>query len=124
MGLALWDSAAKLARPLTVLKRKNLKADLAAIHKIVSENAISALVVGVPISLAGNRTTSTDNADFWVQKLKDEFQLPTYTLDESLSTKEAVEILKEKGIKARSKTSKELKDAYAAAIILEEFMRA
>lgn len=124
MGLALWDSAAKLARPLIVLKRKNLKSDLAELQKIISAHQINSIVVGLPLSLAGNKTESTSNAEFWIQKLKDEFSLPVYSVDESLSTKEAVEMLKERGINARSKSSKDLKDAFAAAIILEEFMNA
>jgi len=124
MGLALWNPKARMARALPVLARKKLALDLAALQKIVSEEGVEAFLVGLPISLGGNKTQSTENAEWWVNKISEIFQKPVYTFDESLSTQEAIGILKMQGHGSSSKKTKEMKDSLSAAVFLEEFIRA
>lgn len=117
MGLAVWNPAAKLCRPLAILHRKNLAADLKFLENIIQTEEIEGVLVGLPVSLAGNETESTENSRYWATLLEERFQLPVALFDESLSTKEAIDILRSQG----KKISK--KDSIAAALTLEEFMR-
>jgi len=117
MGLAIWNPRAKLTRTLAVLHRKKLAADLKILDKIIQDEAVEGVLIGLPISLSGNETASTENSRFWAELVEKEFDLPVAVFDESLSTKEAVKILRSQG-KDISK-----KDSIAAALTLEEFMR-
>lgn len=119
IGLAIWNPTAKLVRPLPKLDRKKLQLDLEAIRKIVEQERVEAFVVGIPHSLSGNTTESTLNAEFWVSSLKKNFELPVFTEDESLSTKEAMREMQEMGVRSK----KQKVDSRAAAIILENFVR-
>lgn len=109
-----------MARPLEARKRKTLKEDLEFFRKITADNEIQGFLVGIPMSLGGKITESTKNAEFWVEQMKS-FSLPVFTYDESLSTQDAYSILQE--TTARKK-HKEKKDSIAAALFLEEFIRA
>lgn len=120
IGLALWNPGAQLASPLPIRHRKTLKEDLAFFLKVLSDHQVEGLVVGIPTSLQGRETESTKNARFWVDKLTETMNLPVYTADEAMSTKEANEILREtSSVKRRD----EKRDSIAAALILEEFIR-
>lgn len=124
IGLALWNPGAKLSRPLDILKRKTLKSDLDYLREIVLKEEIESFLVGIPWGLNEQSTQSTKNALFWKETLEKTFSLPVYTHDESFSTQEAVDLLRDRGVKVRSKTAAEKKDSFAAALILEEFIRA
>lgn len=124
IGLALWNPQARLSRPLDVLKRKTLKQDLNLIKSLVETEKIEAFLVGMPYGLNEQITESTKNSIFWKETLEKNFDLPVYTFDESLSTKDAMDILQERDVKMRSKTALAKKDSFAAALILEEFIRA
>ena len=124
MGLALWNPDARLARPLAPLFRKKLQTDLETLRNIVSTHEIELIVVGLPIHLDGSETASTENARFWVEKLKSTFEVPIETIDESLSSQEAESILRTKGRKLSGSKAQGERDSIAAALILEEYMRA
>ncbi len=119
IGLALWNPAAKLARPFSLRERKTLKEDLHFLENLIKEYEIEAFLIGLPTSLDGKITESTKNALFWVEQVKRRFSLPVYTFDEALSTVEAIQILRKSGSKNKVKKV----DSVAAALILEEFIR-
>lgn len=115
MGFALYHPRPQLVTPLPVYYRSGLKKDLEHIGRLIQENAVAALVVGIPKSLSGTVTPSTENALFWVHKLKEQFSLPIFKADEALSTQEA-----ERRMLKISK--KKAPDSIAAQIILEDFI--
>lgn len=119
IGLAVWNPQARLARPLSVLTRKTISYDIEFLRKIIETEEIQAIVLGWPVALSGNETSSTDNARFWESKLIESFGLPVFPQDEALSSKEALKDLKD--LKVSKK--KEKLDSIAAAYILEEFVR-
>lgn len=120
IGIAIWEPQSQLAQCLPFLKRKTLQKDLEFLARLVEEKEIEAFLVGLPLSLGGKITTSTKNALFWVESLKKSFQLPVYTYDESLSSKDALKILK----RGKSSKAQSMKDSLSAALFLEEFIRA
>jgi putative Holliday junction resolvase len=119
IGLAVWNPKARLASPLEVRHRKTLAEDLSYFKSIITREKIEALVVGIPTTLGGKESISTENARFWVQKLETEMALPVFTTDESLSSKNADELMRSTTPKTKQK---EKRDSIAAALILEEFL--
>ena len=119
IGLALWEPASKLTRPLEVRQRKSLKEDLRYFEELFKKENIEALVVGLPITLSGQISSSTETALFWIDQFNTHFKLPVYSFDESLTTKEAFRIMEGESLE----TKKKKKDSIAAALILEGFMQ-
>lgn len=119
IGLALWNPLTKLANPLAVRHRKTLKIDLEFFKELVRKHEVQAFLVGLPISLGGTSTQSTENARFWIETLKTQFSIPVFSYDESLSTRDALEAMRHK----KRQDRQQMKDSIAAAIILEGFMQ-
>src|ERR1700694_25090 len=53
IGLAVGDDAHGLSRPLQTLIRRSVVKDLAEIERIAREEAVDALVIGLPLTLRG-----------------------------------------------------------------------
>lgn len=119
IGLALWNPAARLATPLEVRHRKTLAEDIRYFKAIIENEKVEALVVGLPTTLQGKDSESTQNARFWIAKLENDMGLPVYSVDESLSTQGADELMR---LTTRKSKQKEKRDSIAAALILEEFI--
>jgi putative Holliday junction resolvase len=117
IGFAISDDMRWHARPLEVWKRRSIAEDLEHVRALIEEHEVTGLVVGVPYSLEGRETESTGRAKAFIAELRAAFpQLPLSERDEALTTWEAQERMKEAGIEPR----RELIDAYAAAVILQE----
>jgi putative Holliday junction resolvase len=54
IGLAVGDDAHGLSRPLRTVVRRSIVKDLAEIERIAREEAVDALVIGLPLTLAGD----------------------------------------------------------------------
>ncbi len=95
---------------------------LAELGKILSEECVDEIIVGLPYLTDGKKTSSTQRAAAFVNLLKQRLTLPIHEQDETLSTFEA---------ETRMKTSPRYNfqvnysqiDAVAASVILEDFIR-
>ena len=115
IGVAAGNSLLKTAQPLaTVVARGDAR--FAAIGRLVAEWRPDALVVGVPLHPDGAAHDNTRRARAFGRQLHGRFGLPVHEVDERYSTTEA---LAEGGRAAARDT-----DAAAAAIILEQYLRA
>lgn len=118
MGFAIFDPQSRLCRPLPVWKRRGLKADLEHIQKILEAEKIEAFVIGVPVT-DNKESLSLQNAEFWVKTLDEKFKLPLWTSDETMSSFEAEEALRNR----KEKNKGDKRDSWAAAFFLEAFVR-
>jgi putative Holliday junction resolvase len=118
MGFAVWDPLSALARPLPVWERKGLKRDLQQIETLIAEEAIEAILVGIPFT-DNTESPSLKSAYFWVDQLLKEFPLPLWTCDETMSSFEAEEALRLRA----EKNKKGKRDSWSAAFFLEGFIR-
>lgn len=118
MGFAIWDPRSQLIRSLPQYQRRGLKNDLLALQKIVEQEGVEALVVGIPQN-EGRPSSSESAALFWEKKLRAQFDLPVWSCDESMSSRQAEEILRGQSPKRKKKK----KDSLAAALFLEAFIR-
>lgn len=93
-----------------------------ALKKIIDDESIDLVVIGLPFLTDGKKTSTTAKAEAFVAFIREQFTLPIEEQDETLSTYEAENRMKSS---ARYNFQSDLKqiDAVAASIILEDFIR-
>lgn len=112
VGVALATSP--LAEPYKVIRFSSNKTLIKELEKIIDEEQIEKLVVGISEGKMG------EESEKFGERLKMEFKLPLYFQDETLTTQEAQKLSFEAGIKRKKR--KELEDAYSAALILQAYL--
>jgi putative Holliday junction resolvase len=117
--VAITNSAASMAFPRPALKSdESLITTLAA---LVDEENVATIVVGRPVALSGNETSSTLQADTLFAALVDAFpQLDVVQWDERFTTLEAQRSLSQAGV--RAKDQREHVDSAAAVIMLQNYV--
>lgn len=90
--------------------------------KVVDDECIDAIIIGLPRLTDGKETKSTERARQFLQWVDQEFSLDVLEQDETLSTFEATERMKSS---PRYNFTVDLTqiDAVSASIILEDFIR-
>lgn len=115
IGVARADSKTKLASPLMTLTQP--PRDFRAIEALITDQAATALIVGLPRSLDGEDTAQTATARKFARELA-RFGLPIHLVDEAGTSSVAEERLQATGKPyARADI-----DAEAAAIILQDYL--
>ena len=112
-GLAIsWEG--KMAEPFDVVRNYEKNTLLKKISGVVEANNIEKIVMGNP---GGENENSIRE---FAEKLEEQTGLEVVLVDETLSTKEAIELSQVSGMKRKKR--KEMEDAFAAAIILEKYL--
>ncbi|MEI7705612.1 MAG: Holliday junction resolvase RuvX [Deltaproteobacteria bacterium] len=120
IGLALADDILRTARPLRAVERRNEKADLDTIGEVAREYEVTRAVVGLPLHMDGTEGGSARMARGFAPRLSAALGVPVELFDERLSTFEAEDRLRARGVSARD--MKGLVDAEAAAVILQGWL--
>jgi putative Holliday junction resolvase len=120
IGVAICDELEMTAQGLTTIIKKNREADLEAIAKLIRQYDIERIVIGYPLRLDGSAGIQCEKIDRFARRLEIRFSLPVIRWDETLSTKEAEEILREAGM--RREKRKMAVDRLAAGIILQGYL--
>ena len=120
IGVAISDDLFLTAQVLTSIKRTVLAKDLADILALVNEYQVQEIVVGLPINMDGTKGESARQAEAFIEKLRETFQIKIIPWDERLSTVAAERILLE-GDLSRKKRRKVI-DRLSAAIILQGYL--
>ena len=120
IGIALSDPMRIIASPHDVIDRKITPDYLFELNKIITQNDVKEIIVGVPLNMKGEQTPQTKKTNNFVNELKDNFTIPIILVDERLSSISAKKILREKGVK--SGHNKGEVDKIAASMILQEFL--
>ena len=113
IGLAV--SEGTLALPLEAVPNNPAAAE--EVLQAAESRAVSAIYIGLPISLSGSMTASSQMAIDFAKQLRARSALPIHFIDERLTTKSAQARLHQAG--KNTKNSKSLIDAQSAALILE-----
>jgi putative holliday junction resolvase len=108
-GVAL--SMKGLSAPLGVFKSENFDNALAS---LALEHKIAAIVIGLPEGV------QKQSAESFAKRVKEITNLPTYLVDETLSSIEAQRLSIENGMSRKKRHNME--DAYAACLILDSFV--
>ena len=120
IGLALADDVLRAARPLKTVVRRDEASDLGAIGEVAREYEVSRAVVGLPLNMDGTEGPSARLARAFAPRLSVALGVPVDLFDERLSTFEAEDRLRARGVSARD--MKAQVDAEAAAVILQGWM--
>ena len=92
------------------------------LKKIIDDEFVETIVIGLPHLTDGQKTSTTAKAQTFVNFIREHFTLPVEEQDETLSTFEAENRMKNS---PRYNFQVDLKhiDAVAASVILEDFIR-
>lgn len=115
IGIARTDFHGMLATPVETVPRG--AGDIARILAIVAELDATEIVVGLPLSMSGTHTASTDDAEAFARQLVAAGVTPVRMVDERLSTVSAQSALRASGRTTRN--SRQVIDQVAAVIILQ-----
>lgn len=119
IGIAASDSSGRLARPVEVLVRCSRAEDFAQIAYIANELGARAIVMGLPFNMDGTRGPQARRTERFAHRLAEAINLPILFQDERLSTEIAAERLRDAGKRVSGPL-----DAYAAAVILQDYLDA
>lgn len=119
IGVALSDPSAKLASPLTILKRSDDITDIEAIISITEQHDVGLVVVGLPRMLDGSLGIQAQKVEAFTRQLQDRIDIPVEFRDERLTTVSARRLMRASGTK---KSRRKRDDAIAAAVILQAFL--
>ena len=121
IGLAVTDPARRLVFPFRTVARRSVAKDTEEIARLCKADGVTALVVGLPLTLDGEEARSARLARQVGDALVARTGLPLTWVDERFSTVEAERRLREAN--APSERRKEVIDQYAAVVILEDWLR-
>jgi putative Holliday junction resolvase len=112
-GCALSDPTGTLATPLAAVERPATRKGLAALAALVRDNDVERVVVGLPLTLAGEEGQQARETREFVARLADLVTVPIDLHDERLTTRQAERT--GGGADADSRAAAHLLEAYLAA---------
>ena len=90
VGLAVAEVGIGIARPLSTVNRgATLDDDVVILERVCREQAVTELVVGLPIEAKGDEGTMAEAARGWATVVAERLSLPVTMRDERLSSFEA-----------------------------------
>ena len=110
-GVAVSDATGTIVRPLGVVSRAASDDGLEELGEIVREQEAERVVVGMPLTLRGERGQQADETDAFVEALRAVVAVPVETYDERFTT----------ALAARQGGEAD-EDARAAAHLLESYL--
>ncbi len=120
IGIALSNPERTIASPYESYVRRGQQADLERFRRLVAEEGVTLLVVGLPVHLDGRESSMATQARAFGQWLADQLGLPVVFFDERFSTRAAEQSLWEAGL--THKARKHRRDMVAAQMMLAAFL--
>ena len=120
IGVAVSDFLKLTAEPLLTLQRRDLDSDVLEVLRLAEENRVERIIVGLPLTLSGRRSTVLELVETFTSALQQSTNIRIEWGDERLSTKEAEELMSTHRIQPSAR--KKRRDEYAAALILTWYL--
>ena len=124
VGVALSDALLQSAWPREIIRRdreSKLRHTLARIEELARENAVTQIVVGLPLNMDGSEGERARAARAFAEMVRKRTGRPVELVDERLTTVEADEIMDKMGLTDRVQRKAQV-DAIAASLILQDYM--
>jgi putative holliday junction resolvase len=86
-GCAISDPSGVLATPLAAIERPDTKKGLARVARLVEEQGAERVVVGLPLTLAGEEGEQAAAARAFAERLQRRVSIPVELHDERLTTR-------------------------------------
>lgn len=123
IGIAVSDRSGTIASPLVVLQRTGRRAeDHRRIAALVREEEAEVVVVGLPLTMSGERGPAARSAVAEAEQLATVVGVPVETHDERLTTVSADRVLMAADLDARAR--RQVVDKVAAAVLLQSWLDA
>ncbi len=90
-GVAVSDPTGTVARPLEIVERADSDAGLARLAQLVREEEVELVVVGLPLTLRGEKGEQARATEVFLDALRARVDVPVETYDERFTTKLAGE---------------------------------
>ncbi len=121
-GIAVTDPLKIIATALTTIETKDL---FPFLKNYFLKEEVELVLIGEPKNLDDSDTHATPLVHQFIKKFKKDFPLmKTETVDERYTSKLAVQAMVEMGMKKKDRQKKENIDQIAAAIMLQEYLKA
>jgi putative Holliday junction resolvase len=111
-GVAVSDATGTIARPLCVVQRAASEGGLAELRALVQGHEVERVIVGMPLTLRGERGAQALETDAFVEALRGKLDVTVETYDERFTT----------ALAAREGGESD-EDARAAAHLLESYLQ-
>ncbi len=120
IGVALSDPMYMIAQSFTTIQRKKLRDDLLELKKIIEDQEVDEVIIGLPKHMNNDIGVSAQRAKSFGQEIKKELNIEVIYQDERMTTQSADRILIESGV--RRENRKKHVDAVAATFILQSWL--
>jgi putative Holliday junction resolvase len=111
-GVAVSDPTGTIARPLGVVERAGSEAGLARLAELIRTEAAERVVVGLPLTLRGERGAQARETEAFLEALRGAVDVPVESFDERFTT----------GLAQRLGSDDAPEDARAAAHLLSSYL--
>jgi putative Holliday junction resolvase len=92
------------------------------ISALVRERGVETIVVGMPLTLRGEKGQKALEVEEFVGKLREKIQVEVVTYDERFTSTIAQKTLRDLGVKRRKRRDKGAIDQMASALILQSYL--
>ncbi len=121
IGLATSDLSGTIASPLsTIVRASSVRVDHASIARVVRDEEVEIVVVGLPITMSGEIGPAALAAQREAEALGTVIDVPVILFDERMTTVAADRALKEANISASRR--RDYVDRVAAAVMLQSWL--
>jgi putative holliday junction resolvase len=110
-GVAVSDPTGTVARPLDVVERAATDEGVARLLELARREKVDSIVVGLPVTLRGERGAQAEETERFVELLRAATDLPVESFDERFTTK-----------LAEATETRAVQDAAAAAHLLSSYL--
>lgn len=117
LGVAVSDSALKVASPLETIKRGKFADDAARLALLCRDYRIGGLVIGLPVNMDGSEGPRAQASRAYARNLAAKLGMPVLLWDERWSTVSAESAMIGQDL-SRAKRAERI-DSHAAAVILQ-----
>jgi putative Holliday junction resolvase len=112
-GVAVSDPTGTVARPLEVVMNAATEAGLARVVELAMAERVERIVVGLPVTLRGERGPQAEETERFVERLRESIELPVESFDERFTT----------ALARRAGETRAAEDAVAAAHLLTSYLK-
>lgn len=120
IGVSICDELGLTAQGLPTIIRKDKKHDWGILQNLITSYKVERIVIGYPVKMDGSEGVQCEKVNRFASLMEKTFTLPVVKWPETLSTKEAEEILINSGV--RWEKRKKMVDKMAACLILQGYL--
>jgi len=121
IGIAFTDTLGKMAFPgETILRHEGYRRDMAELRRLIVEQDVNLIVVGMPLMADGSHGIQADKVEAFIDRLRGSVRIPIVRQDESYTTAAAASILNE--LSRPEHSHKRTIDSLAACLILRDYL--